>query len=120
MIADLSSEKLKFYSLVNSLCGAELSAKIDEVIVHFESKNFEFNFVNLLNSTFHGQKSLLQVTIERIKTKNADRNNRSPPQKILYDIFLSLTEKIVEANTLHRFALAKKSAIEGELNYQQR
>lgn len=121
LISDLASERLKFNSLVSSLHGADLTAKIDEFIVQLETKNFEFNFVNLLNSTFHGHKSFLQVIIERIKFNNANREERdvkSPPQKLLYEFYLSVAEKIGEANLLHRFAFAKKRASQGESNYQ--
>ena len=92
-----------------------LSSKLDRLITRYDEKNLEFELVGLLTAKVLGCKSFIDVYIEKIKEYPSKDDMKNTPHKIVYELFVFILEKIIDANNLHRFMIIWKDEINGEL-----
>lgn len=93
---------------------AELEAEITKFITDYERMNIELEIVSLLTATLPESQSYLDALLARIKDKEKSGGLTTSAHQTVYDVYLFLVNKIVEANTLNRFAVAVKIHNQGQ------
>ena len=118
LIAKLETMKNRFEVIISSNRDAPAIRflQLDDFITKMDNEDFECNLVNLLDSKMFGSKSFLDAFIEKIEFNQRSINTqdvKNAPQKMVFDLFLFMLDKVTEANTLHCIALCMKHDIDG-------
>lgn len=117
LVADIKSSREKVESLVSSYDGEFLATRLDDFVKFFDEKNIEFNLVNLLDASVPGGGNFLKSFVANTKIVHLnmnDQNIKTSPVNMLYELFLFVLHKIIEANNLHRFAVGLRNKLRGE------
>jgi hypothetical protein len=113
MLSNIKSSQNDLNNRIMSYSELERLPKLEEFIEKYQDKNLEYELANLLDSALPHSRSFVKTSIDRVRqvAQDQDVDKHVTPLTLMYDFYLFMIGKVIEANNLLLYAVRLRNQI---------